>query len=485
MMRRRIKSISSMIEKKDSSYEIIKESRAFVETNKGFKCEEGSGNYPSPRISSEFMDCSLPMTFDQYSSCSLGCLYCFAYYFKSVNPAFRTTLHSVPQDKISDMIRRKPTSKRERIFYQHFAKKRFILHWGGLADPFCNFEKINKRGYEILEALADEKYPTLFSFKGQTVFDKNYVRLFEAAAKQNNFAFQISMVTADDELAKVVEIGVPSPSRRIEAIRMLSDMGYYTILRLRPFIIGVSDLSLDILLEQALKAGISGVSMEFFAMDSRSSQGMRTRYEWLAKVMGVDNLNQYFKNLSPSERGGYMRLNRLIKEEFVKKVYLFCLENKLTFGCSDPDFKELNTSGSCCALPEKYKNPELTNWSKDQLTYHIKEARKLYHKTGEKKIIRFSEVFTKSQSFLWDESRFFISDHVSCTNMTNAERYNLTYRLIAQKHWNNLKSPSNPYNYFHGKLAPIGVDEEGNLKYIYVPMEYEERWKAEKINLVY
>ena len=480
MLKKKRRFISSTTGVIDTRSEIIQESRAFVESNKGFKCEKQG--YASPRISSEFMDCSLPMTFDHYSSCSLGCLYCFAYYFKSTNPSFNSELHSINTKKVIDMIRGKASDTRGRVFHKHFVERRFVLHWGGLADPFCNFERVNREGYKLLEILAAEKYPTLFSFKGNTIFEKDYIKLFEQASKNKNFAFQVSLVTADDELAKYVEIGVPSPSRRIEALGLLSDMGYYTILRLRPFIIGVSDESLDELLERCRKAGIKGVSMEFFAMDARTSQGMRTRYDWLAKVMGIKKLNEYFKSLSPSERGGYMRLNRLVKEEFIKKIYTFCIKHGITFGCSDPDFKELNTSGSCCALPEKYKsNPEMQNFSKNQLTYHLKEARKLFHKTGEKKIIRFDEVFPTTETFMDDA--WLTNDHVSVTNMANCDRQNNTYRTIAQKHWNNLRSPANPRNYFHGKIEPIGIDANGNLKYIYVPMDYEERWKDEGIKL--
>jgi hypothetical protein len=32
--------------------------------------------YSSPRWTGELMDCSMPVTFDQYSNCSFGCIYC-------------------------------------------------------------------------------------------------------------------------------------------------------------------------------------------------------------------------------------------------------------------------------------------------------------------------------------------------------------------------------------------------------------------------
>jgi sulfatase maturation enzyme AslB (radical SAM superfamily) len=62
--------------------EIRKESLIFVKENMKVKLDghdKHSQSYISPRISSEFMDCSMPMTFDSYSHCSLGCTYCFAY----------------------------------------------------------------------------------------------------------------------------------------------------------------------------------------------------------------------------------------------------------------------------------------------------------------------------------------------------------------------------------------------------------------------
>ena len=55
---------------------ITKEALKWVRENEGVKLRENAGNYGSPRISSEIMDCSMPMTFDSFSYCSMGCLYC-------------------------------------------------------------------------------------------------------------------------------------------------------------------------------------------------------------------------------------------------------------------------------------------------------------------------------------------------------------------------------------------------------------------------
>jgi len=461
--------------------EIIKEANRFVLGCKN-KTPEPRG-YGSPRISSEVADCSMPMTFDNLSFCGFGCVYCFAYFFKSNNPAINEiSLKSVDVDSTIKAISGHPTHKNEKLFYKHFYKRKFLLHWGGLADPFCNIEHKNYCAFPLIEALGDMNYPTLFSTKGaHTLLSPKYQKLFQKFSKQRNFAFQISMVTGNDALARDVEIGVPSPTKRLEVIKYLSDMGYWTILRLRPFIIGITDRDLESLLERALEAGIKGVSMEFFALDARANVGMKTRYDWLAKLIGTPDLMKYFSMLSPSERGGYMRLNRLVKAPHVKTVYKFCTENKLVYACSDPDFKELNTSGSCCGMPDFYPaNPLLQNWTRSQLTYHLKEARRLYHQTGELALFHLTDVY-KDEPFLHDPN--LANDHVAVIGHCTADRYNLTQFHILQEQWNNLRSPANPRNYLHMKMVPVSVDEEGNVVFRYNPMDYEERWVEEGIDL--
>jgi DNA repair photolyase len=412
---------------------------------------------------------------------------CFSYFFKANNPAIRNSatgmeLTGVDVDKLIAAMSGRPTNSRGEKMHRLFYSRKFLFHWGGLADPGDNFELKNGTGYEIMAALGDLNYPTLFSTKGANTFlHKKYLDLFAKHAKQSNFAFQISMVTNDEKLSSKVEIGVPSPKKRLEMIREYSKMGYWTILRLRPYIIGVTDESIDSLLEAALDAGINAVSMEFYALDARASEDAKKRYDWLGRIVGTKNLMEYYSKLSPSERGGYRRLNRLVKELHVKKVYKFCMEHGLEFGCSDPDFKELTTTGSCCSMPDKYpKNPLMENWTRQQMTFHLKEARRIYHSTGKIATFKFREVYNDENYF--DEPDL-SHDHVCEANLCAADRRTLTYRKILRNYWNNLNSYANPRNYFHGKVMPCGMDEHEDLIYKYNPMPYEMRWTEEGINL--
>jgi DNA repair photolyase len=307
--------------------------------------------YHSPRISSEFVDCSLPLTFDHYSRCGFGCQYCFSAQFASSNPAVKgnTALGAVNVKKLIDVMSGKYP---DNPYYENFYKHRFILHWGGLTEPFCSIEAKVGTGYELLEYLAAVKYPTVFSSKGYCLFlgnkkYKKYEDLFAKSAADKNFMFAHSIIVDSDKTAKLIEPNTPSTTRRLESMKILADMGYWNILRLRPFIIGISDVGLESLLERSAAAGAKAISTEFFALDCRCAGLLAENMKEIDKLTGL-NTYEYLKKLSPTERGGYLRGNRDMKEHYVKRMYKGCLDLGMQFNISDPDFKELNMSDSCC-----------------------------------------------------------------------------------------------------------------------------------------
>lgn len=440
-------------------------------------------SYYSPRISSELPDCSSPLTFDIYSRCSMSCTYCFSHAQKDVNPGTKEApLQAVNPDKFFKQMDGTSNGMEDKLFYKHFFSKKFLLHLGGLADSFCHYEKKYGYSYPIIEGILDRKYPLMFSSKGPMITDPKYVQLFEKYAKQNTVAFQFSIVTADDSLAKKVEPGVPSPTQRFEYMKYLSGMGYWTILRLRPFIIGVTDHTLPQIMQQAYEAGAKAVSTEFYAMDQRCVGGMRKATERLGALMGIKDIFKYFTTLSPKERGGYCRLNRLVKEPYVKYMFKFCQDHNMVFTCSDPDYKELSMSGNCCGLPEDHVTPDMNNWSKQQMTFFIKEGRKYYHRTGKLMHFDFDNVYHDTD-WIFDEHALSHMD-IGCTKYVYAIRKQLTLRHLLQDKWNNLASYANPRNYFHGKVIPVGLDEtKTNLVYRYNPMDYEKRWVDDGIDL--
>lgn len=434
--------------------------------------------YKFGRITSEFKDCALPITADQYTKCSFGCQYCFGVQFKECNPAVKKSpeLGMANAEHTCKVLR---GEKKDNIYYQKFYKNRFVIHWGGLTDPFDYIERTHKVGLEIIKTLADLKYPTLFSTKGLSLFLENdeYMSVFTNNAQAKNFAFQFSIIVNDDDKSKLIEPNTPTTSERLKAMKAMSDLGYYTVLRLRPFIIGLTDVGLEELLTRAKEAGAKGISAEFFALDERVVPFLGKQFQNISDLVGF-NVVEYYKKLSPTERGTYLRLNREVKEAYVYRLLKKCRELGLAVGISDPDYKELNDYGCCCCLPEQYPdNPELTNWSKGQITYHLKELRKRYW-AGGSKLLKFDDI-KKTIYNDWMNEYAYYGDSIKYWQVDYAQLHTGHIREFIDS-WNNLSSPDNPHNHYFGIITPVSVNQEDNtLVYEYTPKPYEYKWKQE------
>ena len=104
--------------------------------------------YLSPRWSGEVADCSMPMTFDQYSNCSFKCVYCFSYFQRAVNLGSRSYLSN--EYKCVDVKRiKKIFTEPETSQFGEYIRQRKVMQWGGLSDPFCYFEKADGRNISI------------------------------------------------------------------------------------------------------------------------------------------------------------------------------------------------------------------------------------------------------------------------------------------------------------------------------------------------
>ena len=100
------------------------------------------GYYSSPRWSNEIADCSMPMTFDTYSNCSFGCLYCFSQFQRAIGGCKAHYLKKEVTNVNPDTIKRM-FSEPDKYGGQFatYIKQRRVMQWGGLSDQFDGYER--------------------------------------------------------------------------------------------------------------------------------------------------------------------------------------------------------------------------------------------------------------------------------------------------------------------------------------------------------
>lgn len=423
--------------------------------------DEIKQNYQSPRWTGEIADCSLPMTLDTYSNCSFGCVYCFSQYQRGIGGA--------KEDYLAKKVKSINVEKVKKIFsledkksqFYNYVKDKRPIQYGGLSDQFDGFEKKYGKTYELLKYLKEINYPICFSTKSAWVFrDPKYQELFKGA---DNWNMKFSIITLDEEDAKKIEVGVESPKKRLEAMKIYTSLNKGgATLRLRPFIPGVSDKTYLDLIREAKKAGATAVTTEFFCLEMRSIKTAKEHYDTISKCAGFDIVEFYRKH---SNGSGYLRLNRKVKEKYIKKMQDLCKELGMRFYVSDAHFKECSNNCCCCALN--------TNWDYSRGNFSsalqiAKKTGKVYWKDIEKDMYFLNFEYNKAVGFNINSSE------------NKAKYTGMTMKDYLHYLWNNPKMGQSPYKIFEKVLVPDGYDEDGDIIYKYNEEVTFEKSKGKK-----
>jgi len=325
------------------------------------------------------------------------------------------------------------------------------MQWGGLSDQFDEFERSRGVTLELLRFFREIEYPICFSTKAAWwTSDERYIDAFR---DYKWFNVKFSIITLDADKSKAVERGCPSPLERLAAMeRAAKFVGGGVTLRLRPFIIGITNPSFKDLIRAAHNAGATAVSTEFFCMEQRSPRGTNECYPIISQACGFDVVGFYKRN---SYSSGYLRLNRNIKRPYIDEMQALCNELGMRFYVSDAHFKERCANGSCCGLPPEW------NYSRGQDCEALMLAR-------ERGFVTWSDISTDlgfAEGFLAGRAQGFNFN----TTEKRAAFYGFSMKDYLRYIWNHPKQGQSPYMMFEGILTPSRIDENGDVVYEWNP----------------
>ncbi len=417
------------------------------------------GHYASPRWSYELLDCAMPMTLDTYSNCAFQCVYCFAYFQRAVGTG--------ADDYLSHKVKSVDVEKIKRMFldpdkhggqFGWYIKQRKVLQWGGLSDGFDWYEKKFRKSLELLRFFREIGYPISISTKGTWFWDdEEYVDAFRDAS---NVHLKYSIITTSDAAAEKLEAGAPTPGDRFAALRKAADVGVHArTLRFRPYILGVSDLCDEEMLDRAQEARCTSVTTEMLCLEGRASKTAKERYRRISEVCGFDVLQMYTRY---SDRAsGYMRLNYDIKRKYIERMERMAKERGLKFYVSDAHHKEKSEGANCCGAefgtgPDEKPQPSSCC---GQFTGAILIAKK----HGQ---VSFSDIAEDAEGWKnvpWITAAGFNTGGAE----TEAKYYHHSMFDYLRAIWNDPHSWQSPARYFGGVLVPAEKDAAGDVVYVY------------------
>jgi DNA repair photolyase len=189
--------------------------------------------------------------FDQsvnpYRGCEHGCIYCFArpthsYLGLSAGVDFETKLFAKPDAA--------------KLLEREIAKPGYevkTLAIGTNTDPYQPIEKKYRIMREILEVLESAGHPVTIVTKSALV--TRDIDILSRMSERGLARVAMSVTTMDKALARQMEPRASTTSKRLGAIRELSEAGVHTSVMVAPIIPGLNDHEIERVLDAAAAQG--------------------------------------------------------------------------------------------------------------------------------------------------------------------------------------------------------------------------------------
>jgi DNA repair photolyase len=240
--------------------------------------------------------------FNLYRGCQHQCIYCDSrsecYQIENFNHDVLVKVNAI------ELLRKELVAKRVVG----------TIGTGSMNDPYMPLEAEKQLTRRALETIAEFRFPIHIITKSDLVLrDLDLLKRIG----QIYAAVTFTITTSNDDLAKKLEPGAPSPSRRLAAMRKLSEAGILTGVTLMPVLPFIEDNEENItrLVTLSHASGASYI-LPAFGMTLRDRQrayyygkldkyfpGLRSRYEktfgerYSAKAQNHDRLEAVFAGL--------------------------------------------------------------------------------------------------------------------------------------------------------------------------------------------
>lgn len=193
-------------------------------------------------------DIPFDRSLNPYRGCEHGCIYCFArptHAYMGLSPGldFESRLFAKPN---AAQLLEKELS---RPGYECRT-----LAIGTNTDPYQPIERDYRLMRQVLEVLDRFNHPVSIVTKSALV--TRDIDILSAMAKRGLVKVMLSITTLDAKLARAMEPRASTPSKRMEALEMLSAAGIPTGVMVAPVIPGLTDHEMEKILRGAAFAGV-------------------------------------------------------------------------------------------------------------------------------------------------------------------------------------------------------------------------------------
>jgi DNA repair photolyase len=226
-----------------------------------------------------------------YRGCEHGCIYCFArptHAYMGLSPGldFEAKLFAKPDAA--------------KLLERELAKTGYKVRpiaIGTNTDPYQPIEKEWRIMRQILEVLKAADHPVMIVTKSAMVMRD--IDILAPMAEKGLAKVGLSVTTLDRKLARLMEPRASTPSKRLEAIKALSEAGIPSTVMMAPVIPALNDHEIERVLDAGKTAGATSASYVLLRLPIEVSPLFR---DWLLR--NYPDRYRHVMSLVRSMRGG-------------------------------------------------------------------------------------------------------------------------------------------------------------------------------------
>jgi DNA repair photolyase len=192
-------------------------------------------------------DIPFDRSINPYKGCEHGCIYCFA------RPTHAYLGMSPGLDFESKLVAKPDAAAALRAELSRPSYRCEVIALGANTDPYQPIERQWRITRAVLELLREARHPVSIVTKSNLVL-RDLDILSEMAA-QGLASVYLSITTLDRVLARRMEPRAPTPERRLDAVRALTDAGVPAGVLVSPIIPALNDPDIERVLAAAAEAG--------------------------------------------------------------------------------------------------------------------------------------------------------------------------------------------------------------------------------------